>query len=58
MQSPANIEETLSHWAQYKGPSIGFFLCGQPILSEDDFIAGTSVHSCAEGWQLYRQYAN
>lgn len=57
LELPSNIEETLSHWAEYAGPKVGWcLLCDQPILREEDFIPETNTHNCPEGQRFHREH--
>jgi len=52
---PPEIEEKFEEWAVSDRNSLGFcFVCGNPILTEADFIPGTYIHNCAEG-QLFER---
>ena len=47
------IEEKLAEWAGSKLESVGFcFLCGNRIVTEQDFIQGTNTHNCKEGQEF------
>jgi hypothetical protein len=48
--NPPEIEEKFGKWAASESESIGFcFLCGNPILTDRDFIPDRNTHDCAEG---------
>jgi hypothetical protein len=56
LELPPNFEETLSHWANYDGPKVGWcFLCDQPILTQDDLIPETNTHNCDAGRRFERE---
>jgi hypothetical protein len=57
IELPPKIEQTLSHWAEYDGPKVGWcLLCDQPILRGEDFIPDTDLHSCPEGQRFHREH--
>lgn len=47
------IGDKFDEWAASERDSIGFcFICGSPIMTEGDLIAGTGFHNCTENRSL------
>lgn len=51
VQFTEGLEEMIASWIETRADDdLGLcLLCGVAIRSEDEFIPGTVIHSCAEG---------
>lgn len=47
---PEDFDAMLQRWLDDSTPGIGIcFMCGNPILGQEDLIPGTPIHNCAAG---------
>jgi hypothetical protein len=50
IQFPEDIIEIIAEWASSIERGVGVcLLCGSVILTEEEFISGTSTHDCSAG---------